>query len=484
MAGRARRGSVLIIVLWVSFGLVSLAIYFANSMSLEMRAADNQVASLEAEQAIEGAVRYVTNLLGNANSLAPGTMPDPHNFLCEAGQIGEGTFWLIGRTTNELQTLSGQAYFGLVDESSKLNLNTATLEMLEALPNMPPDVAASIIAWRSSSETNSAGGAESQVYLSLPYGYSCKHAPFETVEELRLIYGMNLELLYGEDSNLNGILDANENDGDLLPPYDNRDGRLEPGLFDYVTVYSREPNTTTNGAARINVSNLSATSTNLEQLATLLQQDAGIDDTRINEIFSSLGISRGGGRGGAGGAGGGGGRGGGNTGAGAGAGAGGTQVKSVLEFYVRSKMTEQEFGAIANSITVTNGSYISGLINVNTASQAVLSCVPGIGSNTAPSLVSYRQSNAGNSASIAWITNVLDPTNAIQAGPYLTASAYQFTADIGAVGHQGRGFRRVKFVVDTSGGTPRILYRRDLMHLGWALGAQGRQDLLLARRTR
>jgi hypothetical protein len=47
------RGSVLIIVLWVSMGLVATALYFAHSMVLELRAADNNVASLEADQAIE-----------------------------------------------------------------------------------------------------------------------------------------------------------------------------------------------------------------------------------------------------------------------------------------------------------------------------------------------------------------------------------------------------------------------------------------------
>ena len=45
----SRRGSVLIIVLWVSFGLVALALYFAHSMSLEMRAADNRSAAMAAE---------------------------------------------------------------------------------------------------------------------------------------------------------------------------------------------------------------------------------------------------------------------------------------------------------------------------------------------------------------------------------------------------------------------------------------------------
>jgi len=70
-SGQRERASVLIIVLWVAFGLVSLAIYFANSSSLELRAADNRVAALEAEQAIAGAARYVSNAL--ANVTAPGT---------------------------------------------------------------------------------------------------------------------------------------------------------------------------------------------------------------------------------------------------------------------------------------------------------------------------------------------------------------------------------------------------------------------------
>src|SRR5271157_6152210 len=38
-----RHGSILIIVLWVAFGLCSIALYFAHSMSMELRAADNNV---------------------------------------------------------------------------------------------------------------------------------------------------------------------------------------------------------------------------------------------------------------------------------------------------------------------------------------------------------------------------------------------------------------------------------------------------------
>src|SRR5262245_3374340 len=89
------RGSVLVIVLWVAFGLVTLALYFAHAMSLEMRSAENRVAAIEADQAIAGAARYVTNILARLQE--PGTMPELNTYRSEAVPLGEATFWLIGR---------------------------------------------------------------------------------------------------------------------------------------------------------------------------------------------------------------------------------------------------------------------------------------------------------------------------------------------------------------------------------------------------
>ena len=66
LAGRLRsQGSVLIIVLWVCLGLVGIALYFANSMTYELRASDNRVSGLVSDQAIEGAARYVGYMLQN-----------------------------------------------------------------------------------------------------------------------------------------------------------------------------------------------------------------------------------------------------------------------------------------------------------------------------------------------------------------------------------------------------------------------------------
>jgi type II secretory pathway component PulK len=427
---RQQNGSVLIIVMWVAFGLVALALYFAQSMTFELRASDNRSASLEAEQAVEGAARYVSYTLKTLGT--NGAVPDLLSYHRDGIEVGRARYWLIGRS--DRQSTPNEPFFSVVDEASKLNLNTATLEMLETLPRMTPELAAAIIDWRDTDTSQVAqGGAESETYLRRQPSYNCKNAPFETLDELRLVMGADLDLLYGEDANLNGILDLNENDGNVLEPIDNRDGRLDLGILEYVTVYSRQPSEN-----RTNVNDIT-------QLTNLLSQKFSAD--RVSEIRLNLGNTT-------------------NT--------------SLLEFYSRSRMTLDEFNQLAGLLTVTNGP-IEGLVNVNTARAEVLACIPGIGTTNAPALVSYRQSNPDKLASVGWVLEVLDRSTAAQVGRYITTESYQFTADIAAVGHYGRGYSRVKYIFDTSESTPKIRYRQVLTRLGWALGSVTQQKLQLAK---
>jgi DNA uptake protein ComE-like DNA-binding protein len=403
-------------------------------MSLELRAADNRVAAMEAEAAIEGAAQYVLTVLSNTPA---GTVPDPTYYRAEAVDVGEATFWLIGRDTNIAATGPIQLSFGLVPEASKINLNTATVDMLGKLPNMTSNLAANIFAWRSPTNRNTSGGAGTATYSALPIPYNAKNASFETIDELRLIYGLDLTYLYGEDVNLNGVLDANENDAEALPPLDNHDSILNPGLLDLVTVYSREPATTSNGTARVSVS------------------DAGQVRQLLVSTFSGKNYNV-------------------------------TGRTSLLDFYntyvknERSRLlTEDQFAQVEPSLMNPN---TNGLVNVNTASVGALACLPGIDTNNAVTLINYRQANPARLQTIGWVLEALasDSENALRAGPYITTRSYQFCADVAAVGRFGRGYRRVKFIFDTSTGTPRIVYRQDLTHLGWALGSQVRNEFLLA----
>src|SRR5437899_5583702 len=120
------RGSVLIIVLWVAFGLASIALYFAHSMTFELRASETRVASLEAEQAIAGAARYVNYLL--TNLATNGAVPDPTAYQREAALVGEARSSLIGR--GDHPAAPAEPSVNLVDDASKLTINTATHDQL------------------------------------------------------------------------------------------------------------------------------------------------------------------------------------------------------------------------------------------------------------------------------------------------------------------------------------------------------------------
>jgi type II secretory pathway component PulK len=347
-----------------------------------------------------------------------------------------------------------QPIWGLVDECSKVNLNNATADMLLNLPQMTQNTSAAIFDWESTNTTPSTGGAKNETYSALNPPYLCKNGPFETPEELRLVFGLNMDFLYGEDANLNGIMDPNENDGMTLPPADNQNGILDPGLLEYVTVWSQESTMGTNGSPRISVAN-----------STALTQFISSNYPSLSHYFGGgaspgTGGAGGGGTGGSGGAGG--------AAGGGGIGGGAAIYSSVFQLYVQTGMSDTEFQQIEPFLmNPTN----MGLININTATATALACIPGIGLNLAPQVLAYRQSNPPQVPSITWLkTAISDTSLAAQIGPYITPYSWQFTADVAAVGHNNRGYRRVKFVFDCSSGTPLIVYREDLTNLGWALG--------------
>jgi hypothetical protein len=152
-------------------------------------------------------------------------------------------------------------------------------------------------------------------------------------------------------------------------------------------------------------------------------------------------------------------------------------------------MTSAEFAQICTNLTtvVAGRPYIEGRVNVNTASAAVLTCLLNGDSAAAQQMVSYRQNNPTSLDSIAWVIDALqnfpNDLQMLESWDCLTTQSFQFTADIAALGPHGRGYRRVKFVFDTSSGTPQIVYRQDLTQLGWALGKDARQKAVSGKGT-
>jgi type II secretory pathway component PulK len=430
--GRPHRdgGTILIVTIWVVLVLAGLAMVFARSMRVAAVLSANQVAALEAEYIAQGACQYIIAQLVAAQQEGEATTLETE-VPYEAMQVGNGYFWVLRSNLEDDQ----EFVFGLTDEAGKINLNSASEEMLLRLPGMTSELAASIIDWRDEDDEISEGGAESEYYLLLAEPYECKNGPLETVEEILLIKGASKELLYGEDTNLNGILDDNENDGDESDPPDNRNGRLEPGFYDYVTVYSTEASTGgeeegEGETTRINVNDAASRA----DLQSALEEI--VSEERALQIMGNISTS--------------------------------PNYSSILDFYAQSGMTVEEFDQIADQLTTSDEGSRSGLVNVNTASKAVLLCLPDLDEQDVDALISYREGNSDLS-SVSWVTQALDSEKATAIGNYITVNSYQYSADIICLSGNGRTYKRYRAVFDMQAGSPQIVYWKSMTHLGWPL---------------
>lgn len=215
MIRTCRRGTILIVTMLMVFALAAMVLVLSRSMRVEVLAAANQAAAVQASAIERGAEQYILAAVAQEGL---GILDLPEEDFA-AIPLGDGYFWVLRPDWND----TALPVFGVVDEAAKLNINTATYDMLMALPNMTDDVAAAIIDWRDDNDTVYGGGAESDYYLSLPEPYHCKNAPFETIEELLLVRNVTRELLYGDSAVATG------------------DPWAQRGLHDLVTVYSSEP---------------------------------------------------------------------------------------------------------------------------------------------------------------------------------------------------------------------------------------------------
>ena len=412
----------MIITIWVTIVLVSLALIFARTQRVTAYYSANTLAQLQASMILDGGVQYVEASIVNAESMED--LED--ELLFEAMEVEDaGYFWVIRPPEYEMDRFPE---YGLVPENCKLNLNTATVEMLQMLPDMTPELAASIIDWRDEDDDITEGGAESEYYLLESSPYACKNMPFERVEELLLVKDATPDVLYGEDTNLNGMLDDHEDDGELSAPLDDGNGTLEMGLFRYLTVYSSDKNVDEEGAERINVSESDARS----DLQSLLEET--FDEERALAVLAMI--------------------------------PNGTTFENVFDFYFRSGLESDEFEEIADRLTTSDETDLPGLINVNRAPWEVLLCLPGLEESDVELLFNNRPEDEEG---IAWVVDVLEREKAVPIGALVTGRSSQYSADVVSVNQNGRGFQRAQIVIDPAASPAKIVYWKSISHMGWPL---------------
>ncbi len=329
----------------------------------------------------------------------------------------------------------------VIDEASKLNINTATREQLLGLTYMTDEIVDAIIDWRDEDDTPSKGGAERGYYRNLRYGYEIRNGFFKTVRELLMVKGINEELLYGEDMNCNDQLDSNERDGDESPPSDNGDDKLDRGWVEYLTCYSYDNNTDSAGNSRVNINEGDE-----NQLASSLgirsSQAKWIVENRDNDGYESIGdlINQ-------------------NSPKRA-------QQSSGNDSENAEPLDLETFANIADKITITGDSQIPGRVNINTASKTVLTALLGDNSSSeqiADEIINYRDGLLGGMVSIAEVLSVgsMKTETFKNIANYITTRSDVFTIDSFGVAQTGRRSTatvRTEVVVDRSSTPHEILY--------------------------
>ncbi|MFC1760892.1 hypothetical protein ACFL6U_02300 [Planctomycetota bacterium] len=330
----------------------------------------------------------------------------------------------------------------VIDEASKLNINTATKDQLMGLPEMTSDIADAILDWRDRNDQPREEGVEAGYYEQLSIPYTIRNGPFRTVRELLLVKGVEEEedLFYGEDTNFNNQLDENERDGDESLPLDNGDSELDRGWIAYLTCYSYEHNRDGSGQERVNINEASQ-----EDLESELGLQPGhakwIVDNRddeydsIGDLINNRSPKR------------------------ASQQSGDSDEAQALDL--------ETYKSIVDKITVSEDDRLLGRVNLNTASHEVLAALFGgedEGRETAESVKTYREGLMFGMSSVGSLLNVSgvnvstfkdvvdhvtvrSPVYAIRC----VAQANQ-TAVSGATGHY-------QAVVDRSETPPMFLYR-------------------------
>jgi len=280
----------------------------------------------------------------------------------------------------------------VIDESSKLNINTATKEQLLGLPDMVEEIADAIIDWRDSDDTPSGGGVESGYYEGLTYGYRARNGPFRTIRELLLVKDVTEELFYGEDTNLNGRLDYNERDGQESPPTDDGDNILDVGWAAYLTCYPSG----SSGSGTAETADQQQTSGGQQQTSNTQQETSGNQgQTTVNQGRPSENQEQ--------------------TTPNTGQTSGGTQ------------QTPTATGQTSESTSQTPAK-----VNINTASDIVLAALLGGGDEaerTAQAILAYRDTLADGIEDISELTeqSVLSSDVFSQLEDYITTSSDIFT---------------------------------------------------------
>jgi general secretion pathway protein K len=194
---RARAGSVVVLVSWALFFLVSLAVAVGAHVAANLRVTEkvrNRVkAYCLARAGIERAVFEAMSDTNAWDSVKEPWRNDEEIF--KNVKLGDGTYSVSYTSVTPSGVVTNH---GVIDEDSRINFNKAGASLLKTafetiggLDSMlASDAAAAIIDWRDQNDDVLTGGAENSYYASLTEPYKCHNADLQSLHELLLVKGI------------------------------------------------------------------------------------------------------------------------------------------------------------------------------------------------------------------------------------------------------------------------------------------------------
>ena len=177
---RRQRGIALVLVLWVTV-LLSVIV---GSFTLVSR-----VETMQARNQLDVTRAYFAAEAGLHRAVAAMNVNDPQRQ------------WVPDGRVYEMRFAGADVEIRVVDESGRIDLNAAQQDQLLSLfesqgleRQRAEELTDAILDWRDPDDLVRNFGAEDPDYEAAGYAYGAKDAPFDTVEELQQVMGMNYEL--------------------------------------------------------------------------------------------------------------------------------------------------------------------------------------------------------------------------------------------------------------------------------------------------
>lgn len=238
----------LVIVIWaVSIGAAIVAGIQISSFRQAMLGSD-AIARVQARWAARAGVETMIAIMEYHTD-----NPDPEDALAMIHDLEDNSYGELETGTYDIRHFfDGRELAGPLDEHSKANINLLSGELMN-IRDMTPDVVGAITDWRDSNEDAGMLGAEKSHYQNRGKSYEPRNADFRSFAELELVAGVWPEYTRGEDWNLDGRIDSNEDDGDQTWPDDKSDGILDLGWSGILTALSRSSSRAPSGLPRLNL---------------------------------------------------------------------------------------------------------------------------------------------------------------------------------------------------------------------------------------